>query len=405
MRLIGKLNSEELSKRFCAFLKQEGIISEYGITTVQDFGNDSYGESVCNIWIVNEDHIEQAKKEFQTFLQDPENNRFQVKTALETPSLFSSTPSVSASQAYSSSEESSSKPTYQQTPHWAPNNPSPPQKIKPVTLYILMACVWIFIWSWMSAPDIDQEKIPKNLPFLPFYVSSIYKTLAYDYPRSNEIVDELIEKYGVEALGQKQMPTGAYPLIQEYNQSPSWNGLYPYLISFLKNEPLPQKAPLFEKIGQNEYWRSVTPIFLHGNLIHLLFNGMWILVLGIQIEERIKVLRYLLLIVISAIISNTAQYLVSGPNFIGISGVVCALLAFIWVREKKAPWEGYRIPSSTFKMVLLFVLGMVVLQTISFVSDIYFNSAFNPGIANTAHLAGGLTGYMMAKVPLFRKRA
>lgn len=397
MRLIGKLNSEELSKQFCAFLKQEGIASEYDMATIQDWGDDSYGESLCNIWVVNEDQIEQAKKELQTFLEDPENKRYQLKTELETSSSSSYPPSTP-------STESSSFEEYQKSPHWAPNHPSPPQKIKPVTLYILIACVWIFIWSWTSAPDIEVEKIPKNLPPLPFYASPIYKALAYDYPRSNEILDELIEKYGMEVLGQKQMPPSAYPLIQEYNKSPSWNGFYPYLVSFLRNEPLPQKAPLFEKIRQDEFWRSITPIFLHGNLIHLFFNAMWILVLGIQIEERIKALRYLLLIVISAIISNTAQYLMSGPNFIGISGVVCALLAFIWVRQKKAPWEGYRIPSSTFKMVLFFILGMVVLEIISFITDVYFNSAFSLGIANTAHLIGGLTGYLMAKLPLFNRR-
>lgn len=131
---------------------------------------------------------------------------------------------------------------------------------------------------------------------------------------------------------------------------------------------------------------------------------LWLIVLGKQLEQRIKPWRYILFILFIAIISNTAQYLMSGPNFIGFSGVLCGMLAFIWVRQKTAAWEGYQIDRMTLIFMLIFILSMTGIQLLSFLLEKSLDWAISPNIANMAHLTGGLTGYILGRLNFFSWR-
>jgi GlpG protein len=128
---------------------------------------------------------------------------------------------------------------------------------------------------------------------------------------------------------------------------------------------------------------------------------MW--VLGKQIETHISKTRFLILIVIIGIFSNICQYLMNGPYFLGLSGVILGMAGFIWMRQKIAPWEGYTLPKTTLLFLLIFVLGMIGLQVISFVMEISGkNFVFN--IANTAHVAGALMGMGLGRLSFFSWR-
>lgn len=180
---------------------------------------------------------------------------------------------------------------------------------------------------------------------------------------------------------------------------PFYQGFYSYLLS-------PQGylgEPLFTQILDGQVWRLITPIFLHVDFLHILFNMLWLWVLGRQVEDRLGVGKYLILTIIAAVISNTAQYLMSGPFFIGYSGVICALAGYIWVRQKAAPWEGYPIPRSTMVFLFIFVIGMFLLQGVSFLFTYTGIAKLPINIANTAHIVGGLTGMLMGKLGWRRK--
>ena len=94
----------------------------------------------------------------------------------------------------------------------------------------------------------------------------------------------------------------------------------------------------------------------------------------------------------------------SGPLFIGYSGIVTALAGFIWMRERIAPWEGYPLNKGTILFLLFFVGAIFALQVVAFCIQIFSHYNFAPNIANTAHIAGALIGAYLARFPFFAQR-
>jgi GlpG protein len=128
------------------------------------------------------------------------------------------------------------------------------------------------------------------------------------------------------------------------------------------------------EVANGQVWRLVTPILLHFSPLHILFNMLWLWQLGSMMELLRGWRRYLLFIVAIAVLSNLGQYVVAGPAFGGMSGVVYALLGYAWIRGRYDPTSGF------------FVEPQIVL----FMTIWFFICLFGwiPGVANTAHAVG-----------------
>ncbi len=147
-----------------------------------------------------------------------------------------------------------------------------------------------------------------------------------------------------------------------------------------------------------EVWRLVTPIFIHSNSWHILFN-MWALyVLGGAIERRRGHIRYLILVLVLAVMSNLGQYFLGkigsgvpldslprSPNFGGMSGVVYGLFGYIWMKARFQPEMGLFIDST----------NIVILMAWFFLC---MTGWLGP-IANVAHAVGLLAGMMIGYIP------
>jgi GlpG protein len=147
------------------------------------------------------------------------------------------------------------------------------------------------------------------------------------------------------------------------------------------------------EIRDGEFWRLLTPVFIHYAPLHLLFNMLWLLDLGSMIESRQGTGRLGLLVIIIGIVSNLAQNWTSGPNFNGMSGVVYGLLGYIWMKGKFDPACGlYLHPHTVAMMLIWFFLCLANLI---------------PHIANTAHAAGlglGIVWGYLASLNSIRRR-
>jgi membrane associated rhomboid family serine protease len=86
------------------------------------------------------------------------------------------------------------------------------------------------------------------------------------------------------------------------------------IASFL---PQLQRVLFFGSLASGEYWRLITPIFLHFGLVHLVFNCLWLSMLGSRIEQLTSSLHLISLVLLSGAISNIAQFVWSGSFYVG----------------------------------------------------------------------------------------
>lgn len=128
------------------------------------------------------------------------------------------------------------------------------------------------------------------------------------------------------------------------------------------------------------WWTLLTAMYLHGSLLHIVFNVMWIRNLGPAVTEVYGPGRAFLLFNLAGAGGFLASNLASGAPTIGASGSIFGLLAALIV-------YGRRRGSSTMTQqlwqyaIILGVLGFVM-----------------PGINNWAHGGGFAAGWIAAQL-------
>jgi membrane associated rhomboid family serine protease len=137
-------------------------------------------------------------------------------------------------------------------------------------------------------------------------------------------------------------------------------------------------------IIQGQYWRFVTPIFLHANLLHIALNMLNLVVLGVFLERLVGHTRFLLIYLVTGIISIIASfYFMPQEISVGASGAIFGLVGAysIFVLMHRRAFRNGGIP------VLLWLIVVIVGNlSIGF---------FVPNVDNYAHLGGLLSGCLL----------
>ena len=137
-------------------------------------------------------------------------------------------------------------------------------------------------------------------------------------------------------------------------------------------------AKVNESILRGEVWRLITPVLLHGSIIHLLSNMYALFVIGLGIERSFGKTRFIALYLLAGLLGNTFSFLFTSAPSLGAStsifGIIAAQAIFIF-RNQRIFGQAAR-PMLMNIMVIIFINLMI---------------GFIPGIDYWGHL-GGLIG-------------
>ena len=135
---------------------------------------------------------------------------------------------------------------------------------------------------------------------------------------------------------------------------------------------------------QGQYWRFITPIFLHATILHVGLNMLNFVVLGIVVERMVGHLRFLFIYLVTGVISIIASFSFMPQEVsVGASGAIFGLVGaysmFVLLHRRAFPRGG--IPAILWLVVIIGInlcIGLVI-----------------PNVDNYAHLGGLVSGLLL----------
>jgi membrane associated rhomboid family serine protease len=131
----------------------------------------------------------------------------------------------------------------------------------------------------------------------------------------------------------------------------------------------------------HEWWRLVTPILLHGSVMHILMNSIGLWQLGSFVEAKFGTLRAIVVFVVTGIVGNVATYTLLGDRALSVGasgaifGYIGVALGFALRRRERSLQE---------QLVPMAIYGVIM--------------SFLPHIDWRAHFGGGLAGMALGAV-------
>ena len=143
----------------------------------------------------------------------------------------------------------------------------------------------------------------------------------------------------------------------------------------------------------NEWWRLITPTFLHFSITHLVFNCLWIYILGSRIEKLDGLSFFLFIFILTGILSNAGQFFWTQQYlFGGLSGAVYGLLGYCFILDLDYRGQRYDLPNALYIFMFIWLL-------LGF-TDILSIFGFG-NVANIAHLVGMIAGFIFGLIAKF----
>ncbi|MFI7385229.1 rhomboid family intramembrane serine protease [Streptomyces sp. NPDC049813] len=143
-------------------------------------------------------------------------------------------------------------------------------------------------------------------------------------------------------------------------------------------------------VAEGQWYRLLTSMFLHGSVMHIVFNMLSLWWIGGPLEAALGRARYLSLYVVSGLAGSALTYLLADPaqQSLGASGAIFGLFGATAILMRRLNYDLR-------PLIVLLVINLIFTFTPS------FNIAWQ---AHIGGLAGGLVvGYAMVHAPRERR--
>lgn len=139
-------------------------------------------------------------------------------------------------------------------------------------------------------------------------------------------------------------------------------------------------------IENHQFWRFITPIFVHIGLTHIALNSLTLYFAGRILEPIIGHIRFFAVYVLSGILGNLLSFAFSHPNSIsaGASTSLFGMFAAFIILGRIYPYHPM-IRRMSQNMTLLIVLNLVM-------------NIFDSGVDMFGHLGGAIGGILVMMV-------
>jgi rhomboid protease GluP len=133
--------------------------------------------------------------------------------------------------------------------------------------------------------------------------------------------------------------------------------------------------------AHGRWWTVFTASYLHGNLLHILFNMMWVRQLAPALEELFGRARLIIIFTLAGAVGFVFSTIAGVRLTIGASGAIFGLLgAMVYYGRSRGGMFGVAVFRQYGQWALvLFALGFLM-----------------PAVDNLAHLGGFVAGYLTA---------
>jgi rhomboid protease GluP len=137
-------------------------------------------------------------------------------------------------------------------------------------------------------------------------------------------------------------------------------------------------------VDAGQWWRLLTPMVLHGGILHIFLNSYVLYIFGPNVEQAFGTARFVAMYVIAGFMGCVASYVIPPDNpSLGASGAIFGLagilFAYLYKRRRSTFIREYLRSITTF-IVANLIIGFVL-------------SSF---IDNWAHLGGLVAGGLLA---------
>lgn len=136
-------------------------------------------------------------------------------------------------------------------------------------------------------------------------------------------------------------------------------------------------------IIDGQLWRLITPMFLHGSILHLGFNMYALYIFGPGLERNYGHGRFLALFMLSGFAGNVLSFLFTDSPSLGSSTAIFGLLG----AEAVFLYQNRQVYGQVAQRALM---------NIALIAAINFMIGLSPGIDNWGHLGGLLGGVLFA---------